>query len=1213
MPINRIPKVKSVSGKIGDVILTSSDVGLGNVNNTSDTNKPISNAVLSALTGKQDVLTPGSGITIVNGVISATGGGGLPGGYSEGDVLTIEAGTQRWKPRSEIVAEALADLSLLPSTQPDSASGVEDTPMSGNVLTNDSTLTGDLYVTKYAVQTLNQGVKTYTAGVSSTTNPLGTFVLRSDGSWDLTPQANQNGVIPPVIYTVSNGLAEATGSLSISVTAVNDAPQPNNDSVIGVEDSTLTIHVLGNDMDAEGSAINVTKIAGQAVSVGSTVTLEHCAVTLNSGGTLSIVPQTGFVGTIEFSYSVSDGELEGTANVYAVFSATDPGVGTTNWVTDTSVIDGFDWAASAIPKNGTVVEPKTGATIRRLTDVTQDLPGSVALYNAYSRYPTENITGEYQLAFAGNSYQCLVIDRSSGAVVSSLSYDSFNIPSHGIGAAHEIRWHYMLDHPYRVYYVKGTQFWMIDDVRNQNATRIMIKDFGTVIDWGSTPNNARQIYMDQEGNSSLDSDHWAWMATYYDPTMGGTGGNRVRAFVHYQISTDTVDLMYPSNLTGFNMVPANETTLQGFSYRPNMVEMAPDASGVLLHFDRAYPDHNAGYVTSCFEAPYLWPIDFKPTTFQPFRLGSDSTHSGWSTVDGNWYYVAHDNRRDKWSAVPIFGANRGYGNEGNLDVNLSLGPRVIDFHTDVAPYAGNHFGLCTNAADGWALVSTYSTQAADTLWFGNAIFLIKIVPEAQTFKWHVAPTCNQYFSGIKADYNEAPASINLAGTRIYTCGDWNGTSDHAPNGERYCDLYSIDLPPNWADHFVPSAPVAGAAPTITGSAQQGQVLTAVDGSFTGFPNPIVSGIWQRVNQSTGVVTDIAGATALTYTLSAGDVGYKVRRKSVGTNGSGAASSYSNEIGPIASIPLPVNTSLPSITGLAQEGATLTASNGAWSNSPTSYALQWKRAGTAISGATGQTYTLTAGDIGGAITVTVVATNAYGDSTPATSAATATVVAAPGVITRIAEAVSTDPSPGSNVLTRTAAPVSVQAGDLIVVSVDWNTNGGTNASVSVSDDSGNTYTAGSVPQLLGGAPYSYCCSQQFWAVASSNNAELDITATNASISTPLDVSVVAYRASSGTSWVHETEAIKATDYVSNPVTSPVFNMPANSVAVGHWFDMYGINGTINTSDTIVHTVRSTSWTMDRIRGNAAANQSITASCDGNAWTRTAVTVQIFSRN
>lgn len=47
--------VTSVAGKVGDVTLVKVDVGLGNVDNTSDLNKPISTATQSALNSKTDV------------------------------------------------------------------------------------------------------------------------------------------------------------------------------------------------------------------------------------------------------------------------------------------------------------------------------------------------------------------------------------------------------------------------------------------------------------------------------------------------------------------------------------------------------------------------------------------------------------------------------------------------------------------------------------------------------------------------------------------------------------------------------------------------------------------------------------------------------------------------------------------------------------------------------------------------------------------------------------------------------------------------------------------------------------------------------------------------------------------------------------------------------------------------------------------------------
>lgn len=49
--------VTSVAGKTGAVTLAKGDVGLGNVDNTSDANKPISNATQAALNDKQSKIT----------------------------------------------------------------------------------------------------------------------------------------------------------------------------------------------------------------------------------------------------------------------------------------------------------------------------------------------------------------------------------------------------------------------------------------------------------------------------------------------------------------------------------------------------------------------------------------------------------------------------------------------------------------------------------------------------------------------------------------------------------------------------------------------------------------------------------------------------------------------------------------------------------------------------------------------------------------------------------------------------------------------------------------------------------------------------------------------------------------------------------------------------------------------------------------------------
>ena len=97
---------------------------------------------------------------------------------------------------------------------------------------------------------------------------------------------------------------------------------------------------------------------------------------------------------------------------------------------------------------------------------------------------------------------------------------------------------------------------------------------------------------------------------------------------------------------------------------------------------------------------------------------------------------------------------------------------------------------------------------------------------------------------------------------------------------------------------------------------------------------------------------------------------------------------------------PANTAEPRITGAASVGSTLSASNGSWTNQPTSFAFQWLRCAldggrpdgsdcAAIGGATTAKYVPAAADVDHRLRVRVTATNADG-SQAATSNATARV-------------------------------------------------------------------------------------------------------------------------------------------------------------------------------------------------------------------------------
>jgi hypothetical protein len=198
-----------------------------------------------------------------------------------------------------------------------------------------------------------------------------------------------------------------------------------------------------------------------------------------------------------------------------------------------------------------------------------------------------------------------------------------------------------------------------------------------------------------------------------------------------------------------------------------------------------------------------------------------------------------------------------------------------------------------------------------------------------------------------------------------------------------------------------AAPSNAAAPTISGTTTVGDVLTASNGTWTNSPTSYTYQ-WNRSGAA------ISGATAITYTLQAADASDTITVTVTATNTTGSTAAISAATAAIsAAAAAPSNTTAPTISGTTTVGDVLTASNGTWTNSPTSYTYVWKRNGTAISGATAMTYTLQSADAGDTITVTVTATNATGNAN-ATSAATSAIASSAGTAT-----MTLTPSSGSH--------------------------------------------------------------------------------------------------------------------------------------------------------------------------------------------------------
>jgi VCBS repeat-containing protein len=125
-----------------------------------------------------------------------------------------------------------------------------------------------------------------------------------------TPSANYNGAAS-FDYTVrdngtTNGapdMKQASGTVNVSVSPVNDAPVASNNAYETAEDAQLTIPapgVLGNDTDVDSASLTATKVANPA----------NGSVTLNANGSFTYTPNANFNGTDTFMYKATDGTLD---------------------------------------------------------------------------------------------------------------------------------------------------------------------------------------------------------------------------------------------------------------------------------------------------------------------------------------------------------------------------------------------------------------------------------------------------------------------------------------------------------------------------------------------------------------------------------------------------------------------------------------------------------------------------------------------------------------------------------------------------------------------------------------------------------------------------------------------------------------------------------------------------------------------------------------
>ena len=240
---------------------------------------------------------PGHGTITVNanGTIGYTPGAGYVGPDSFTYTVTSGGVTETATVTINVTNDPVV-------ANPDVNSTPEDTPVTGNVLSNDTDANSDpLTVTQITV-----GGTVHTIAPGGSTSVVlpgyGSITVGSDGGYTFTPVADWNGTVPSIGYTVTDGHDGGTSSstLDITVTPVVDIAADSATTHAGVP---VTVPVLGNDT-FEGTPV-----------ITGTTSPGHGTVSVNPDGTLSYTPNAGYVGPDSFTYTVTSGGVTETATV----------------------------------------------------------------------------------------------------------------------------------------------------------------------------------------------------------------------------------------------------------------------------------------------------------------------------------------------------------------------------------------------------------------------------------------------------------------------------------------------------------------------------------------------------------------------------------------------------------------------------------------------------------------------------------------------------------------------------------------------------------------------------------------------------------------------------------------------------------------------------------------------------------------------------------
>jgi hypothetical protein len=172
----------------------------------------------------------------------------------------------------------------VPDAVADTATTLEDTPVTVNVLANDQGL-GDAGV-----------VVTIDAPPAS-----GSAAVNGDGTITFTPAADASGTVS-FGYRVTDGdLDTTTATVTVTVVAADDLPSAAPDSVTTLEDTPVIVAVLDNDSGLGDGGVVVSVVT-------STLGADEGTAVVNGDGSITFTPAADRTAQARFAYRIADAD-----------------------------------------------------------------------------------------------------------------------------------------------------------------------------------------------------------------------------------------------------------------------------------------------------------------------------------------------------------------------------------------------------------------------------------------------------------------------------------------------------------------------------------------------------------------------------------------------------------------------------------------------------------------------------------------------------------------------------------------------------------------------------------------------------------------------------------------------------------------------------------------------------------------------------------------